>query len=183
MAERPLLRVKCFRGVKEAELELAPITIITGRNNAGKSSLLEAAAVAFTAPVHRLQLAEPGDAIGCIVVRKQLQGYGELVNDGCEKALIEAKYGRLLFRTRLLHPRRSWEAALFLAYETFTYARDGLEECLVQEAKGSDYVAAARLAAALAALFIDYLLLRAYDGYLQGKNTPLYPSKLYPKLY
>ncbi|RZN37907.1 MAG: DUF2813 domain-containing protein [Methanophagales archaeon ANME-1-THS] len=36
------LRVKNFRGIKEGEIELAPLTILLGGNNSGKSTILEA---------------------------------------------------------------------------------------------------------------------------------------------
>lgn len=36
------LRLKNFRGIKEGEIELAPLTILLGGNNSGKSTILEA---------------------------------------------------------------------------------------------------------------------------------------------
>jgi len=36
------LSIKNFRGIEKGELELAPLTILLGGNNSGKSSILEA---------------------------------------------------------------------------------------------------------------------------------------------
>ena len=36
------LSIKNFRGIGEGELELAPLTILLGGNNSGKSTILEA---------------------------------------------------------------------------------------------------------------------------------------------
>lgn len=36
------LRIKNFRGIKEGEIELAPLTILLGGNNSGKTTILEA---------------------------------------------------------------------------------------------------------------------------------------------
>ena len=43
------VKVKCFRGINSASVLLSPITILTGRNNSGKSSLLEAVTIGFSA--------------------------------------------------------------------------------------------------------------------------------------
>ncbi len=171
MAVRPVLRVRGFRGVEEVELELAPITIVTGRNNAGKSSLLEAAAIAFTAPAHRLRLAEPDDVINYIFARKRLRGYSELTRDGYEEALTEVRIGKLLFKVALLHPRHSLKAAFYLVDEIYGQAKDSLEECLVKRARSTGYIAIARLAAKLATLFIDYLLMETLREYSQKRGS------------
>lgn len=45
MGKLPLirnLRIKGFRGIKEGQLDLSPITILLGSNNSGKSTILEA---------------------------------------------------------------------------------------------------------------------------------------------
>jgi predicted ATP-dependent endonuclease of OLD family len=36
------LRIKNFRGIKEGEIELAPLTILLGGNNSGNTTILEA---------------------------------------------------------------------------------------------------------------------------------------------
>ena len=36
------LSIKNFRGIERGELELAPLTILLGGNNSGKSTILEA---------------------------------------------------------------------------------------------------------------------------------------------
>jgi len=36
------LKIKDFRGIKEGEIKLAPLTILTGANNSGKTTILEA---------------------------------------------------------------------------------------------------------------------------------------------
>ena len=41
--------IRCFRGIEGAEAPLTPITVVTGRNNSGKSSLLEAFALGLAA--------------------------------------------------------------------------------------------------------------------------------------
>ena len=43
------LEISNFRGIKEGSLELAPINILLGPNNAGKTAILEAL---FLAPIH-----------------------------------------------------------------------------------------------------------------------------------
>jgi len=36
------VRIRNFRGVREGELELAPLSILLGANNSGKTTVLEA---------------------------------------------------------------------------------------------------------------------------------------------
>jgi predicted ATPase len=36
------LKITNFRGIKDGEIELAPVTILLGANNSGKSTILEA---------------------------------------------------------------------------------------------------------------------------------------------
>ena len=62
--------IKCFRAIREARLELAPITILTGRNNAGKSSILEALVLAFSVPSLRDWL--DNDISLCLAVRSDI---------------------------------------------------------------------------------------------------------------
>ncbi|BES81734.1 AAA family ATPase [Pyrodictium abyssi] len=80
-------KIKCFRGVKEVKLELAPITILTGRNNAGKSSVLEALALAFSAPSLQDWL---GNDIARMIIDDKLAGHpSRLLNLTCrEEATI-----------------------------------------------------------------------------------------------
>lgn len=75
--------IKCFRGVREAKLELAPITMLTGRNNAGKSSVLEALALAFSAPSLQDWL---GNDIARMIIDDKLAGYpSRLLNLTCRE--------------------------------------------------------------------------------------------------
>jgi len=81
--------------VERAELKLAPITIVTGRNNSGKSSLLEALAVAASSP------AGFRDWLGADVVRsiidEKLLGYPQrLLRGGAAEANIELDYTTLI---------------------------------------------------------------------------------------
>lgn len=46
------LRIENFRGIREGELELFPLTILLGANNSGKTAVLEALLLAH-GPVHR----------------------------------------------------------------------------------------------------------------------------------
>ncbi len=94
------LRVERFRGVEEAELKLAPITIVTGRNNSGKSSLLEALAIAASAP------AGLRDWLGADVVRNIIDGKllghpQRLLHGGAAEASIELEYTGTPIRLRL----------------------------------------------------------------------------------
>lgn len=111
-----MLSVEGFRGVNQAEVSLAPITILTGRNNSGKSSLLEALAAAATA--------EAGlrDWLGVDVLRHvidhKLMGHpGRLIREGAQSATIMLSYApgpaiRIqLWRLR----RRPRDAAMLLA--------------------------------------------------------------------
>ncbi len=81
-------KVSCFRGVRRVQLDLAQITIFTGRNNAGKSSVLEALALAFSSPALRDWL---GNDVVRIIVDDKLGGHpGGLLNNRCGKeAAIE----------------------------------------------------------------------------------------------
>ena len=47
------VRIRNFRGVREGELELAPLSILLGANNSGKTTVLEALLLAH-GPVHKL---------------------------------------------------------------------------------------------------------------------------------
>ncbi len=73
--------IKCFRGIRDARLELAPVTILTGRNNTGKSSVLEALALAFSAPSMHDWM---GSSIARIIIDGKLAGRPvRLLNTAC----------------------------------------------------------------------------------------------------
>jgi hypothetical protein len=84
--EKLLASIKCFRGIRSLEAEIAPLTIVTGRNNAGKSSFLEALAIA-TALNGRLALAREEDPVLYIVSAKRLRSPSELINKECKDAV------------------------------------------------------------------------------------------------
>ncbi len=84
-----VLGVEGFRGVVEAEVELAPLTLVTGRNDSGKSSLLEAFALAMAAPGLRDWL---GRDVARVLVEGKLGGRPLwLVRDGFRAALVELR--------------------------------------------------------------------------------------------
>ena len=73
--------IRCLRGIREAQIELAQLTLLTGRNDSGKSSILEALALAFSAPdmVNAL-----GDDVARLIIEGKLGGRpSRLINLVC----------------------------------------------------------------------------------------------------
>lgn len=84
------LRVESFRGIELVEAELAPITIVVGRNGSGKSSLLEALAAAAAAG-SGMRDWRGKDVIMDIVYAKLLGNTAALIHEGSAAATIELR--------------------------------------------------------------------------------------------
>ena len=87
MSDAPALRVRSFLGVKRADIDLAGINLIGGKNGAGKSSLLEGAACAL------LQVQ------GARGVRTK-KGAADLVYRGAEEGSVSIEHGAQRLRIR-----------------------------------------------------------------------------------
>jgi len=81
--------VECFRGLRGVRLQLAPLTLLTGRNNSGKSSLLEALSLAFSSPGLRDWL---GRDIPRSVVDDKLAGVpARLISTACSQGVAHIR--------------------------------------------------------------------------------------------
>jgi ABC-type branched-subunit amino acid transport system ATPase component len=88
------LKLTNFRGVREGEIELAPLTVILGPNNSGKTAILEAVFLAPN-PFRRIPYAVPNvpDAVGVLNLMHSTlysQGYAFLLyNYVAKQAVVE----------------------------------------------------------------------------------------------
>ena len=84
------LRLTNFKGVKQGEIELSPLTILVGSNNSGKSTVLEAL---FLAPNPARQVLNMGTALDVVLKQHQMlgsQGTASLLhNYNAKEAKIE----------------------------------------------------------------------------------------------
>ncbi len=108
------LTVTGFRGVDEASVELTPVTIVTGRNNSGKSSLLEALAIAASAAAgFRDWLGS--DTIRYIVDGKLLGRPLRLIRSGHREAYVRFDHPLVRVNVVIRRPRDIREEARRLA--------------------------------------------------------------------
>ncbi len=108
------LTVTGFRGVDEASVELTPVTIVTGRNNSGKSSLLEALAIAASAAAgFRDWLGS--DTIRYIVDGKLLGRPPRLIRSGHGEAYVRFDHPLVRVKVVIRKPRDIREEARRLA--------------------------------------------------------------------
>ena len=108
--------VECFRGIEHVELKLSRLTILTGRNNAGKSSLLEALAIAFTAPALRDWA---GNDVVRIIIDDKLAGAPlRLLNTACtsQSAIISMHANGVRPRVAQVVIRRPGESEIKLLF-------------------------------------------------------------------
>ena len=88
------IRIKQFRGIREGELELAPLTILLGANNSGKTTVLEALLLVH-GPIHKQPYEYEIEAVKLLLyLHKTLdaQGFSFLLyNYSAEKAHVSAE--------------------------------------------------------------------------------------------
>ena len=89
------LSIKNFRGIRDGELELAPLTILLGGNNSGKSTILEALFLApnpFRSVPYVIGVASAVEVIHAMHETLNSQGYAFLLyNYTANQAEIECK--------------------------------------------------------------------------------------------
>jgi len=101
LQRQTLITVEGFRGIRRASAPVLPLTIVTGRNNSGKSSLIEALAIVASG-VMKDWLGN--DIVRHVIDSKLLGRPTRLLNTDAESARIVLEDSRLGVELRLQKP-------------------------------------------------------------------------------
>jgi len=125
---------KCFRDTEE--VEIAPITILVGENNSGKSSIIQA----LHLPALTLQSEDPGICLKLVHTDYDYGTYKDIVFQHDEKSFVTMGFGAVVEVEKLKGEKIISETAEFTVRLTYGYLLKRkeiyLERFVIEDSKG-----------------------------------------------